>query len=211
MTNKIKGVVFDLDGVLLDAREWHYEALNKALGFFGINISLNEHLEYYDGLPTKTKLKKLSEVKGLPKNLHNFINRLKQKFTTEFLHTKCSPFFSHEFLMSQLRKRNIKLAVASNSIKNTVDLAMDYTNLGQFMEFCLSNEDVKLPKPSPEIYNLAIKKLGFSKNEILIIEDNINGIKAAKASGAHLLEVVSIEEVNFNNIKNMINKLEGKI
>ena len=105
--NKIKAVVFDLDGVLLDAREWHYEALNKALNIFGINITRNEHLEFYDGLPTKTKLKKLSEFKGLPFSLHSLINNLKQKFTSEFIHTKCSPYFAHEVLMSHLKENNI--------------------------------------------------------------------------------------------------------
>ena len=211
MKYKIKAVIFDLDGVLLDAREWHFEALNKALDIFGIEITLNEHLEFYDGLPTRVKLKKLSEIKGLPYNLHDLINNLKQRFTSDLIHTKCSPYFAHEFLMSKLKQNNIKMAVASNSVSKTVTLAMNYTNLGKFMEFCLSNEDVKKPKPDPEIYNTAINKLGFNPKEVLIIEDNFNGIKAAKASGGHLLEVGSIEEVTLNNVISRIKEIENSL
>ena len=210
MKNKIKAVIFDLDGVLLDAREWHYEALNKALDLFGLEITVNEHLEYFDGLPTKVKLQKLSEIKGLPYNLHNLISDLKQRFTSDLIHTNCAPFFAHEYLMSQLKKMHIKMAVASNSVSKTVSLAMNYTNLGKFMEFCLSNEDVKKPKPDPEIYNLAIKKLKLNPSDVLIIEDNFNGIKAAKASGGHLLEVGSIEEVTLSNIVSKIKMIEAQ-
>ena len=211
MKYKIKAVIFDLDGVLLDAREWHFEALNKALDIFGIEITLNEHLEFYDGLPTRIKLEKLSEIKGLPYNLHDLINNLKQRFTSDLIHTKCSPYFAHEFLMSKLKQNNIKMAVASNSVSKTVTLSMNYTNLGKFMEFCLSNEDVKKPKPDPEIYNTAINKLGFNPKEVLIIEDNFNGIKAAKASGGHLLEVGSIEEVTLNNVISRIKEIENSL
>jgi len=109
--------------------------------------------------------------------------------------------------MSHLKESEIRLAVASNSISNTVELAMNYTHLGRFMEFYLSNEDVKKPKPDPEIYNLAIKRLGVDKSEVLIVEDNINGIKAAKASGAHIIEVGSVEDVTISNIRKKINQI----
>ena len=76
-------VIFDLDGVLLDSREVHYHALNNALAFFGEDylISREEHLSVYDGLPTTKKLDTLSEVKGLPPNLHNAVWQKKQEET----------------------------------------------------------------------------------------------------------------------------------
>ena len=60
MNRKIKAVIFDMDGVLIDAKEWHYEALNKALDLFGMEISRYDHLVTYDGLPTLMKLQMLS-------------------------------------------------------------------------------------------------------------------------------------------------------
>ena len=75
----IRGVVFDMDGVLIDAREWHFEALNDALRMFGFEISLENHLTTFDGLPTKRKLDLLTENCGLPKRLHSIINNIKHR------------------------------------------------------------------------------------------------------------------------------------
>ena len=59
--NQIKAVIFDMDGVLIDAKEWHYEALNRALGNYGYCVSRSEHISIYDGLPTRSKLQLLTE------------------------------------------------------------------------------------------------------------------------------------------------------
>ena len=64
MRNEIKAIVFDMDGVLIEAKDWHYEALNRALRLFGYEISRYDHLVTYDGLPTSKKLEMLSLEKG---------------------------------------------------------------------------------------------------------------------------------------------------
>jgi len=64
MVNKIKAVIFDMDGVLIEAKDWHYEALNRALKVFGYAISRYDHLVTYDGLPTVMKLDMLTKEKG---------------------------------------------------------------------------------------------------------------------------------------------------
>src|SRR5216684_3361292 len=77
---QVGAILFDLDGVLVDATEWHYEALNRALALFGFTISRYEHLSSYNGLPTLKKLEMLTIEKGLPKQLHSMISRLKQQY-----------------------------------------------------------------------------------------------------------------------------------
>lgn len=205
----IKAVIFDMDGVLIEAKDWHYEALNKALGLFGYEISRYEHLTSYDGLPTKTKLKRLTMEKGLPEYLHSFINEMKQQYTMNMIHAYCRPRFNHEYALSRLKAEGYKLAVGSNSIRNTIDVMMEKANLQQYLDFTLSNQDVSQPKPNPEIYLKAIQRLGFKPEECLIVEDNENGIRAALASGAHLLAVKSVDEVNYENITNRIKDIEG--
>lgn len=81
----IKAVIFDMDGVLIEAKDWHYEALNKALNLFGHTISRHDHLTTYDGLPTSRKLNMLSVEHDLPVELHNFINEMKQAYTMEIV------------------------------------------------------------------------------------------------------------------------------
>lgn len=206
---KIRGIVFDMDGVLIDAKEWHYEALNKALKLFGYEISRYDHLVTYDGLPTRKKLEMLSRERGLPKKLHNFINDLKQKYTVEHLFIECNPIFQHEYALSTLKNDGYKLAVASNSIRHTVELMLKKANLLPYLEFFLSNQDVSKSKPDPEIYVTATNKLNLMPNDVLVVEDNINGIRAAKGAKTHVMKVDNVYDVTYDNIKRHIFMVEN--
>lgn len=209
MDKKIKAVLFDMDGVLIDAKDWHYEALNRALGLFGIEISKWDHLHTFDGLPTSVKLKLLSERYYLPEELHPFINQLKQIYTTDLIYQKCYPMFHHEYALSQLRKSGYRVAVCSNSIRQTVTMMMDRANLYSYLDLIVSNEDVKNAKPDPEMYQVAMEKLGVKPFECVVVEDNPNGIQAGRASGAYVLEVSSVYDVNLENIMRKIEECEN--
>lgn len=208
MPKKIKAVIFDMDGVLIDAKDWHYDALNKALAIFGLTITRHDHLVTFDGLSTSQKLRMLSKTYVLPESLHSFINEMKQQYTMDITHQLCKPVFHHQYALSKLKENGYQLAVASNSIRNTVKVMMEKSALMEYLEFYLSNQDVSKGKPDPEIYKLAIKKLGLNPKECLIIEDNENGLKAAYASGAHVLKVDTIHDVNFDNINDYIKEVE---
>ncbi|CAM8660108.1 COG0637 Predicted phosphatase/phosphohexomutase [Oxalobacteraceae bacterium] len=208
--SKIKAVLFDMDGVLIDAKEWHYEALNRALDLFGMPISRFDHLSTFDGLPTRIKLEILSKERELPIELHDFINEMKQQFTMELVCTECRPRFAHEYALSNLKTLGYKIAVCSNSVRKTVDAMMESSGLFPYLDIIISNGDVKNSKPNPEMYIKAINHFGLSAEECLILEDNENGIRAAKASGAHLLVVRDVHEVNIQNILSAVNDIENK-
>ncbi len=207
--SKIKVVIFDMDGVLIEAKDWHYESLNKALRLFGFNISRHEHLTSYDGLPTKRKLELLSLESGLPKELHNFINEMKQAYTMDMLHTLCRPKFVHEYALSRLKSAGYKIAVASNSIRTTIDVMMDKARLSPYLDVKFSAEDVVMGKPDPEIYIKTIEHFRVRPDQCLIVEDNENGIKAARASGAYVLEVREVTDTNIENIMARINQINA--
>ncbi len=205
---KVKAIIFDMDGVLIEAKDWHYESLNRSLGLFGYTISRYDHLVTYDGLPTKRKLEMLSLERGLPRGLHDFINEMKQIFTMEMVYSRCKPVFYHEYALSHLKAQGYRLTVASNSIRQTVQMMMEKSNLAPYLEFMLSNQDVTRAKPDPEIYRTAIERLILTPEECLVIEDNLNGIKAAQASGAHVMVVKSVTDVNLSNITAKIRSIE---
>ncbi|HYD34325.1 MAG TPA: HAD family phosphatase [Methylophilaceae bacterium] len=206
----IKGIVFDMDGVLIEAKDWHYDALNKALKLFGFEISRFDHLTTYDGLPTRRKLEMLSIERGLPVELHAFIDEIKQAYTMEIVHTQCKPRFVHEYALSKLKAMDYKLGLASNSIKTTIEVMMQKAKLAQYLDVQLSAEDVTKGKPDSEIYIKAMEHLGIKPSECLIVEDNENGILAARASGAHVLVVKEVDDVNIENILNMIQKIDAE-
>lgn len=206
---KIKCIIFDMDGVLIDARDWHYEALNKALAIFGFEISRHDHLVTYDGLPTKQKLEILSSHSELPKQLHGFINELKQIFTMDITMTQCGPTFCHEFAISRLKAEGYRLAVCSNSVRDTITSMLTKAALIDYFDFYLSNQDVAKPKPDPDIYLKAMERFGLLPSECVILEDNINGIRAATEAGAHVMQIDQVTDVNYVNIKKFIGKVEA--
>lgn len=208
--NKIRAVLFDMDGVLIDAKDWHYEALNKALMLFGISISRYEHIHSFDGLPTREKLQMLSEQVYLPKELHDFINEMKQIFTMDLVYEKCRPVFQHEYALARLKHEKYDIAVCSNSIRNSIEAMMEKAGLIAYIDLIMSNEDVLHAKPDPEIYNKAMEKMGYAPEECLILEDNKNGIKAAVDSGGHLLKVSDVWDVNYFNIRQKIYEIEER-
>lgn len=206
---KIKAVIFDMDGVLIDAKEWHYEALNRALNHFGYNISRYDHLVTFDGLPTRKKLEMLTREQGLPPSLHAFLNELKQIYTLELVHARCKPVFQHEYALSQLRAGGYRLAVASNSIRPSIELMMQKSNLAAYLDAIVSNQDVKVGKPDPEIYQKALRLLGVTAAEALVVEDHEHGVAAARAVGAHVMVVENVHDVSHDRILQRIENVEA--
>ena len=204
----IKAVLFDMDGVLIDAKDWHYEALNEALKLFGCEISSYDHLVTFDGLPTRDKLNMLSNLGKLPKDLHPIINIMKQKHTMRMILNKCKPFFSHQYALSKLHNEGYRMSVCSNSIRKSVEVMIQQAGIEKYFEFYVSNEDVTKGKPDPEMYTKAIEKMNLLPENCLILEDNENGILAAKASGGHLLKIGEITDVTYLNIKDRIKEIE---
>lgn len=205
----IKHIIFDLDGVLVDAREIHYEALNLALSDIDpiYEISREEHLSTYDGLPTKKKLEMLTIQKGLNPELHNLVWKKKQEKTLEVI-DRMEPDIRMRNVLRILKNDGYSVHVCSNSIKNTIKMMLVRRELIEFVDEIFSNEDVKQPKPNPEIYLHSIIKAEVSPKETLIIEDSHIGRKAAIESGSHLHGVRNPYDVKIEDILDHIKKIE---
>ena len=193
----IKLVLFDLDGVLIDAKDIHYECLNRALGEYA--ISREDHIKIYDGYKTRQKLKMLTEKKGLPLELYNVIYEHKQKYTQqEILKLKPIPHIIE--LFEKLKDDGYLIGVCTNSIRTTAFTALAVSKLIQYCSIVISNEDVKNGKPHPEMYWNAISTLNMLPEETVIIEDSVPGLLAAKRSGAKIIQVDNPNDVTIDNI-----------
>lgn len=195
---KIKAVLFDLDGVLIDATEWHYDALNDALQIFGWEITREMHVAYYNGLPTKEKLRYLSEQEGLPKSLHPIIHKLKRKYTDDKVYNFCRPNYGKQLLLTYLKQKGYLLGCCSNAQKYSVLNMLSRADIEKYFDLIIGNDEGFAPKPSPDIYLVAFKTLGVTPQETIIVEDAPHGIAAAKASGAIVLEVGGFDDVNLD-------------
>jgi beta-phosphoglucomutase-like phosphatase (HAD superfamily) len=104
-------------------------------------------------------LKKLTEEKGLPKSLHEFVNEMKQQYTVDAIYNNSTIDFSKQVMLRRLKERGIKVACCSNAIRNSIEMMLKKAMISDYFDLILSNEDVKETKPSPQIYNLAMEKL----------------------------------------------------
>lgn len=205
----VKLVVFDLDGVLVDAKEIHYESLNRALGEIDINfeISREDHMNIYDGLPTMKKLEILTNRKELPRNLHETIWKRKQELTTSVI-KESLPFDERlRSVLQQLKNDGHLIYVCSNSIRESLKLMLYKTGLIEFVDYFIANDDVNKPKPNPEMYLRAMIHAGVKPNETLIVEDSYHGRQAAISSGGYLCCVDSPIDVTYNKIDKQIEEL----
>ena len=204
--SKVRLVIFDLDGVLVEAKNIHYNALNKALGEEYM-ISWEEHLSIYDGLKTYQKLEMLTERKGLPADKHESVWESKQYWTLTML-KELSSNETLQHLMGELVDNGYKIAVCSNSIRKTVLTVLSKLGLMEYMDYIISNEDVQNSKPHPEMYWRAISKMGCLPEETLIVEDSPYGLLAASRSKSHILRVKNPSEVTYNNIFKKLKEIE---
>lgn len=209
-----KLVIFDLDGVLIDSREMHYHALNHALHLIDPKfvISKDEHLSVYDGLNTTAKLKLLTKNKGLDPGHYQVIWEDKQNATFDQI-KKILPCQKLIELFKFIKDSGYLIAVASNSIRETVKLSLIYTGLLEYVSYYVSNEDVKYSKPFPEMYWLCMTKLHCLPKQTIIVEDSHIGRTAAKNSGANLVSVENCQDVISENFRirllQEMNTIEG--
>lgn len=202
-----------MDGVLVDARELHYEALNRALGAIGSDyvITREEHLSTYDGLPTRKKLAALTKNKNLPEETHDEVWKRKQEFTYKIIDEEMSYDERLRSILRRLKAEGYAISVASNSIRESVKMMLLRKGLLEFIDFFYSNEDVKNAKPNTEMYLKCMIKAGVDPKDCVIVEDSHIGRKAAIKSGAHLCPVRNVEDVTYETIKNTVQKADDQV
>ena len=198
MPMHIRAILYDLDGVLVNACDWHYHSLNDALKkYMNYTIPYEEHIQTYNGLSTKVKL----DILNVPEHLKEDIWNYKQERTIEVI-KKYSSIDEQKIKLHQWAdKKDIIKACVTNTIRETATLMLEKTGQLQYMSFLICNEDVERNKPFPDCYLKAMRQLNLSPLEVLIVEDSDKGKKAAYNSKAHVLEVSSAKEVTLNNIR----------
>lgn len=199
----IKAVLFDLDGVLVEAKDIHKEALNFALSLVApeYKISEEDHIANYNGKPTKVKLKMLSE-KGLDVGLHAEIEGIKQNYTKAFVEKliKKEDYTGSIECLRKLSEDGYKLGCCTNSIRDTAFLMLELSGHLPYLNLVISNEDVQRNKPYPECWLTACNFWGFGPKEVLIVEDSEVGLRSAIKSGCHYMRVDSNKDVTYENV-----------
>lgn len=200
----INCVMFDLDGVLVDACDWHYHALNRALiDVCSFEISRQDHETKYNGLPTNVKLKML----GIDDSLSNKINSLKQNYTMDCIRQNANIMHEKILLHHYLKNQGVRIACVTNSIRMTATEMLSRTGQLEYIDLLVSNEDVKNNKPSPDCYEYAMRSLNVDSSCCVCVEDSPKGIQAARSSSAaYVWEVRDTYDVTVENYRRFIDE-----
>lgn len=205
----IKLIISDFDGVLMDLKEIHFESLNRALATVDEKyvISPEEHVKTFDGLSTKRKLKLLGELKDFPADRADEVNDLKQTFTVDLLNSFEKVNYDIINVVTELKAKGYMFYVASNAIRNTIELGLKKLGISHLVDKIYSNQDVINSKPNPEMYLRCMADASVSPSETLIMEDSKHGREAAVKSGAHVCGVDNSFDFTLERIEDLIDQL----
>jgi beta-phosphoglucomutase len=183
----IKAVIFDFDGVIVDTEHLHYEAINTVLSQYGHSIGEKEISENV-GLTSRQVYTKLKEKLNLPEDVDTLVMKKREIYLV--LAAKKAELMPNvaEFIQ-YLKANNFRVAIASSGFRVQIHTILDKYGLRGHFETIVSIDDVKNPKPHPEIYLEAIKRLGLKSSECIAIEDSDKGIASAKQAGIKVIAV----------------------
>lgn len=201
-----KLIIFDLDGVLCDSPDMHYETFTKAYReHSGIHISKKEHDFDLNGRSTRTKLSILKSRDNLPDTVCDKIWEAKQKLTFEYIEKMFTRDDEKIKILKYLKSQNYKIACASNAIKLTILKILKKLEIIEYFDLILSNEDVNHPKPSAEIYLKAMLYFNCNPSNTLIVEDSKIGYEGALSTRADVLRVINARDLTLQKILNKLN------
>ena len=186
---EFQGIIFDMDGVLVDSEPLFLSSMNRLISADGADpISDNEYEEYLLGTTVEETWRRVKEMRHLPAAIPDYMERY-DKVVRQMLREGLSPQPGVTNLLKECVERRLPKAVASSSLRSWVHLKLEAIKLQEAFDVVLGGDDVTNGKPDPDIYRLAAQCLGLPPQSCIAIEDSPVGIAAAVASGAYTVAV----------------------
>lgn len=174
-------LIFDMDGVLIDSEPLHKRAKERAFEEYGIFLEESVY-DSYKGRPDATMLPEILGARGWSAEKIDEFSRRKRQFYEEIEHELRAVPGAVEFVGWAADR--YKLALATSSTKRNREATFRVLGIGDQFGAIVDASGHTRPKPEPEVFLVAMQKLGVGAASCWIIEDSVNGIKAAKAAGA---------------------------
>lgn len=181
MKDEIKGIIFDMDGVLVDSEPVIEAAARAGLAEFGVN-ALPEDFTPFVGTGEDSYIGGVAEKYGVPYRLE--MKTRVYRIYLEIVESELGLFVGVPELLEKLKRRGYRLALASSADRIKIDANLKAAGIGHdFFEVILSGDDVERKKPHPDIYLKACAELKLDPKKTLVVEDALNGVQAAAAAG----------------------------
>lgn len=180
--NKIKAIIFDFDGTLVDSEAIHYKSWNTVLKQYNHQLTSKEYFENLAGIPTPANASYLINKLSLKQEVKNLVDK-KEDSTSKILKNEKIKFmpFAKE-LLDFLHLKNIPMSIVTGSPRKELNPILKKESILHYFDYTITRNDVVISKPNPEGYLKCCKLMGFKKNEYLVLEDTQGGITSAKAA-----------------------------
>jgi HAD superfamily hydrolase (TIGR01509 family) len=201
---QVKALIFDQDGVIIDTeRDGHRVAFNAAFREFGYDVewgveTYHELLQVAGG---KERMRHYLHTEGFgkevkPEEEDELIKALHKRKTAMFIDLIESGALPlrpgvHR-VMKEAKKLGLKLAICTTSNERAAKAISERVLHDIDFDLVLAGDVVSKKKPDPEIYHLAMEKLGLQPDECMVVEDSHNGVTAAKAAGMHVVATTNL-------------------
>ena len=180
MPQSFRAVIFDLDGVLADSEPWWNEIDAKLLAQYGVRYRGEYHRNVL-GVSYRLAVEFFKKAFGLSASTDELIQR-RGEIATEFFANRVGLFPPAKEVLQELRRMNLRLAVATSSVSASARPFLDRHQLTAFFDVIVTGDEIEHGKPHPDIYLRAAAKLNVAADACLVIEDALAGIAAAKAA-----------------------------
>jgi HAD superfamily hydrolase (TIGR01509 family) len=187
-----RAVIFDLDGVLADSEPWWNEIDSKLFAEYGVKYSGEYHSNVL-GVSYQVAVEFFKNKFGLSVSTEEMMRRRAQ-IATEFFANCVGLFPSAKKVLQELRRMNLRLAVATSSVSASARPFLDRHQLTPFFDVIVTGDEIERGKPHPDIYLRAAEKLGAAADACLVVEDALAGVAAAKAAN---MRVAAIPDTRF--------------
>lgn len=185
-----RGILFDMDGVLIDSEPTHEKSIVALSGELGAAIHDQAILNSFKGTPEKAMALRLMEMyPDSSKTVVEIIQRSIQLFTDLFAEVGLVPGAKEFVATSHTAGR--KHGLTTSASRSSQQLAFKTFGFAGFFDTVVTGEDIHHGKPHPEPYLLTAGKLGLSPDQCLVIEDSINGIRSGKAAGCIVIGITT--------------------
>lgn len=206
VTNKIRAVIFDLDGTLIDSEPNYYEADKKLLEEYGIFDFNQEMKKKYIGIGTKDMMKDIREKYSITDTIEDLV-RKKNQYYVEIARTNTVVFPEMKKFLEILKENKYCLALASGSSLEIITAILSITNLNDFFDIIVSADIVKNGKPEPDLFIETANRLNVLPENCLVVEDSKYGVKAAKRAYMHCIAIPYLVEETIDNSFAMADRL----
>ena len=194
----IKGLIFDLDGVIVDTAHYHYLSWREISRDLNIDFTVkdNENLKGVSRIDSLNYILKLGSLSFNTEEKNNLLDK-KNNIYKHSISTlgKKNILKGVEKILSKAKEKKMLLAVGSSS-KNA-KMIVEKLNLTHLFQAVVDGTMVKKTKPDPEVFLKAAKKMNLKASECIVFEDAESGVIAAKKGG---FNVVSVGNINIRNI-----------